>query len=628
MNFRLLSILFVFACAGPLSAQTTFFVDPVGGNDGADGSQGTPFESLTFAMTQAAAGDSVTLRAGTYSSVNETFPILLADRVNLDVFQAEEPVFDAGGSGTLFRVSEDITASTLFRGVTLTGCTVGLEIQSGRSVNGLTIQECNFNSFADSVVGANDGFGVLAVLDTGGLTEQLLIDQCTFAGNSARDAIAIQLANATVLELGGITGNNSSGGVDRTVSILAASGSTVAQNFVVHDNIFAGYVEAGIFMHAFGSGIGIASVSSILSASNGNFLTGAGVTEKGYHLLSEHGLSNGGAVVAPYICFARVTGNDVNVLCETLNGGGDQADILADFYGNQFENAGRAGVELTSSAPSPGADNNDPKFGPGHAGFTSCLNTFSGNGSDFRFGAGVINSIQARNNFFPDGPPSQFGGIADVNGIMDETLSGSFTVSLAAETAGQVTLTADPGTAFVDYDGAGAAGQISIVLDGASILQSDITTTSLGASILLQLPALTAGSRALVVTNPGGQTGSFNLSISAPSLDDLIPDNDCFVATAAHGNYEAHEVFALRRFRDQYLKATPAGNQCVDWYYTHGPKGAAFLLEHEWARHGARAALVLPVAVADGITHWNPGQRFAFGVLLLGFLLRLARRRV
>ncbi|MDA0666819.1 MAG: hypothetical protein O3A50_03470 [Planctomycetota bacterium] len=145
---------------------------------------------------------------------------------------------------------------------------------------------------------------------------------------------------------------------------------------------------------------------------------------------------------------------------------------------------------------------------------------------------------------------------------------------------------------------------------------------------MLQLPALTAGNRDLVVTNPGGQTGSFNLRISAPSLDDLGSDNDCFVATAAHGNYKSHEVFALRRFRDQYLKATPAGNQCVDWYYEQGPKGAAFLLEHEWARKGARAALVLPVAVADGITQWNPGQRFAFGVLLLGFLLRLTRRRV
>ena len=628
MNLRLLSILFVFVFAGTLSAQTTFYVDPTSGSDAADGSQGTPFESLTFALTQAVAGDVVTLRAGNYTAVNETFPIQLKNRVDVETFQAEEPVFDGGGSGTLFQVGEDVTGSTLFSGATLTGCTVGIQVASGRSVDGLTIQECNFNAFADSAPGANDGFGVLAVLDTGGLTEQLLIDQCTFAGNTARDGIAIQLANATTLELGGITANTSSGGVDRTVSILAASGSTVAQNFVVHDNIFAGYLESGIFMHAFGSGIGASSVSSILSASVGNLLTGSGVVENGYHLRAEHGLSNGGAVVAPYICFTRVTGNDVAVLCETVNGGGDQADIAADFYCNEFEDSGRAGIELTATVPTSGGVNNDPNFGPGHTGFASCLNTFSGNGSDFRFGGGILNTISARNNYFPDGAPSQLGGTADVNGIMDEALTGSFTVSLAPDTAGQVTLTAGAGSAFVDNAGDGPAGQISITLDGTAVLQSDISVTSLGGSILLQLPALIAGNKSLVVTNPGGQSGTFTLSISAPSLSDLAPDNDCFVATAAHGNYDSHEVFALRRFRDQYLKATPAGNQCVDWYYEQGPKGAAFLLEHEWARQSARAALVLPVAVADGITNWNPGQRFAFGVLLLGFLLRLTRRRV
>lgn len=627
MLLRTLLLASVFAFTGTVFAQTTFFVDPGTGNNGSDGSVGTPFRSLTFAMTQTAAGDAVALRTGTYSSL-ETFPILLANRVDIEAFDGEDPIFDAGGAGTLFRVGEDISLSTLFRGVTLTGCTVGIEIPSGRSVNGLTIQQCNFNNFADSSVGANDGFGVLAILDTGSTTEQLLIDQCTFAGNSARDAIAIQLANATILELGGITGNTSSGGVDRTVSILAASGSTVEQNFVVHENIFAGYLEAGIFMHAFGSGIGIGSVSTILCASNGNFLSGGGIVEVGYHLRSEHGLSSGGAVVAPYICFGNITGNNVNILCETINGGGDQVDIAADFYSNRIENAGRAGVELTSSVPTAGAVNNDPNFGPGHTGFLACLNTFSGNGSDFRFGLGVINAIEARNNFFPDGPPSQFGGTADVNGIMNEVLDGSFTVSLAPDTAGQVTLTAAAGTAFVDYDGGGNTGQISITLDGVALLQSDIGVTTLGASILLQLPALVAGNKSLIVTNPGGQTGTFNLSISAPSLGDLIPANDCFVATAAHGDYASHEVFALRRFRDQYLKATPAGNQCVDWYYEKGPQGAAFLLEHEWARKSARAALVLPVAVADGLTQWNPGQRFAFAVLLLGFLLQLTRRRI
>ncbi|MFK5956565.1 MAG: DUF1565 domain-containing protein [Planctomycetota bacterium] len=627
MNLRSLWLLFALFTSSSLSAQTTYFVDPNTGNDGADGSQGTPFVSLTFALTQTTVGDAISLRSGTYAAATETFPILLANRVHIEAFVGEDPIFDAGGAGTLFQVGEDILAGTVFGGVTLTGCTVGVEIPSGRSVNGLTIQQCNFSNFSDSSVGANDGYGVLAVLDTGGLAEQLLIEQCTFAGNGARDAIAIQVSNATILSLGGITGNTSSGGVDRAVSILAASGAVVEQNFGVHENIFAGYLEAGILMHAFGSGIGLGSVSSILCAANGNFLTGPGVAEIGMHLRAEHGLNSGGAMVAPYICFSNVTGNHINILCETINGGGDQADILADFYGNRIENAVRAGVELTSTVPTAGGENNDPNFGPGHFGFAACLNTFSGNGSDFRFGAAVVNSISARNNFFPDGAVSQFGGNADANGILNETLEGSFGVSFASGTAGEVTLTAAAGSAFVDYDGGGATGQLSVTLDGTTILQTEIGVTSLGGSVVLQLPALTAGIKSFIVTNPGGQTGSFNLTVRASGLDVPLPNNDCFVATAALGNYESHEVFALRRFRDQYLKATPAGKQCVDWYYENGPKGAAFLLQHEWARKGARAALVLPVVVADGITQWNPGQRFAFGVLLLGFLLRLTRRR-
>jgi len=32
--------------------------------------------------------------------------------------------------------------------------------------------------------------------------------------------------------------------------------------------------------------------------------------------------------------------------------------------------------------------------------------------------------------------------------------------------------------------------------------------------------------------------------------------------------------------------------------------------------------------VANGTTRWNPGQRFAFGVFLLGAVFGLTRRRV
>lgn len=627
MKMLLRALLLVSALAAPLSSQTTYFVDPNTGSDAADGSQGTPFESLTFAMGTAIAGDTVTLRNGTYTGPTETFPIQLKNRVEVNVFQSEVPTFDRGGTGTLFQVGEDITGITVFEGIDLTGCTVGIEVPSGTAVDGLVIRQCNFNNFADSALNANDGFAIHATLDGGGLTENFTVDQCTFAGNSARDAIAVILDNETILSAGGLLANTSSGGVDRTISILARGGSTVAETYDVHDNVFAGYLEAGIFFHALGSGGNPLSTSAIRCQSNGNFLTGAGVTERGYHLRAEHGVLNESAVVSSWICFGRFTGNDVNVFCETINDGTDVADILADFYGNRIENGGRAGVELSVTVPAAGNSNNDPNFGPGHAGKIACINTFAGNTIDLRLGPGVTNQISAQFNFFPDGPPSTNGGSVDTNGIMGETLDGEFTTSVRPDSPGQVRLNAATGSAFVDYDGDTNTGQITVVVDGSQLAQEDISALAAGAGLLLQLPGLSIGNKTVTVTNPGGQTGTFTLNVLPASVADIVESNDCFVATAAHGDYGSHEVYALRRYRDQYLKTNPVGNAFVDWYYENGPSGAAFLLEHEWARKSARAGLALPVLVADGITNWNPGQRFAFGVLLLGLVFRITRRR-
>jgi len=626
MKMLLRALLLVSALAAPLSAQTTYFVDPGSGSDAADGSQGTPFESLTHALGVAVAGDSISLRNGTYST-DETFPILLKNRVNISAFQSEVPTFDGGGAGTLFQVSQDITALTIFEGADLTACTVGIEIPTGTGIEGFLVRDCNFNNFADSGGGADDGFGILATLDSGGTSENFSVEDCTFAGNSARDGIALILDDGTILSSGALEGNTSSGGVDRAISILARGGSTVAETYDVHDNVFAGYAEAGIFFHALGSGGNPTSTSAVRCQSNGNFLTGAGGTEKGYHLKAEHGPLNESAVVSSWICFGRYTGNDVNIYCETINDGADTADILADFYGNRIENAGRAGVELVVTVPAAGNANNDPNFGPGHAGKIACINTFAGNTLDFRLGAGVTNTISAQFNFFPDGAPSSNGGSVDTTGIMGETLEGTFEASISPDTPGQVRLNASSGSAFVDYDGDTPTGQITVEVDGSALDQEDISALAAGAGLLLQLPALSVGAKTVTVTNPGGQTGTFTLNVLAAAIADAAEGNDCFVATAAHGDYGSHEVYALRRFRDQYLKTNTAGLAFVDWYYDHGPSGAAFLLEHEWARKGARAALTLPVLVADGITNWNPGQRFAFAVLLLGLGFRIVRRR-
>jgi len=60
-----------------------------------------------------------------------------------------------------------------------------------------------------------------------------------------------------------------------------------------------------------------------------------------------------------------------------------------------------------------------------------------------------------------------------------------------------------------------------------------------------------------------------------------LPNEGCFIATAAFGYYSAAEVQILRDFRDQYLLPTEMGAAFIDWYYIYGPIAAAFINEHE-----------------------------------------------
>ena len=609
------------------SAQTTFFVDPVGGNNANPGSQGSPYATLTFALGQAAAGDSIRLRAGSYGA--ETLPIALKDRVDVTAFDGETPVFDGSGAAVLFTVGEDITAVTTLAGVDITDCVVGLLVPSGRSVSGLTVDSCNFSAFTDSGVGADDGYGVRAVLDSGGTTESLTVTGCTFAGTTARAAISLELDGATTLAAGGFADNTCSGGVDRGIAVEVLGGATMAADVAIERNLLSGHSEAGILLRAAGVGGGLGTVSTLSGGVFANRILGDGVVEVGLRMSAEHGITNSeGALVDPIVEFNEFDGNDVNIDLVTVNDGTDQAQVLADFYGNSVLNAGRAGVEIDVTLPNPVGPDNEPNFGPGHTGRRACINTFSGNGTDFRLGAALDDAISAQFNFFPAGNATQLGGVVDASGVMAEALVGSFGGTVAADTAGDVTLNAGAATAFVDWPGLGTTTQVDVTLDGAPLSQEDILALDLGAGLVLSLPSLTAGQKTVVVTNPGGQTGTFTLTVGAAGTAGASEAGEgCFVATAAYGDEDAYEVLSLRRFRDHYLRRSETGRDFIGWYYREGPKGADWLREHDGARGAARAAL-LPVAVtADGLTTLNPGQRLGVAVLLLGASFALLRRR-
>lgn len=94
------------------------------------------------------------------------------------------------------------------------------------------------------------------------------------------------------------------------------------------------------------------------------------------------------------------------------------------------------------------------------------------------------------------------------------------------------------------------------------------------------------------------------IPVAAPNL----PNEGCFIATAAFGYYDAREVRALRRFRDEYLLRYNAGRQFVAWYYAHSPRAAAVIREHALLRSVTRIVLWPSIQLAQLATAPRPAM--------------------
>ena len=98
-----------------------------------------------------------------------------------------------------------------------------------------------------------------------------------------------------------------------------------------------------------------------------------------------------------------------------------------------------------------------------------------------------------------------------------------------------------------------------------------------------------------------------------------LPNEGCFVATAAFGADWATEVQVLRDFRDELLLTNAIGRRLVRLYYAHGPGAAALLNEHENFKPVVRAAL-MPIVLAALLLLADPfgaGATLAIGVFAL-----------
>ncbi len=94
-----------------------------------------------------------------------------------------------------------------------------------------------------------------------------------------------------------------------------------------------------------------------------------------------------------------------------------------------------------------------------------------------------------------------------------------------------------------------------------------------------------------------------------------LPNEGCFIATAAYGSYSAAQVKTLRDFRDHYLLTNTPGRAFVRWYYANSPPAAHFLNQHPALKPVVRG-LLLPFVF---ITSWmnSSTMEMQMGVVML-----------
>jgi len=105
-----------------------------------------------------------------------------------------------------------------------------------------------------------------------------------------------------------------------------------------------------------------------------------------------------------------------------------------------------------------------------------------------------------------------------------------------------------------------------------------------------------------------------------------LPNNGCFIATAAYGSPNDRSVMVLREFRDRYLVTNAPGKAFVRWYYAISPAAARFITDHPALRPVARTVLAPAVAIALFLTRTSPAAQTAVLVMLIALAYVLLRR--
>ncbi len=623
----------LFLCAAPGLAQDIYYVDPVAGDDNNNGGVGAPWKTVTKAMTVVSSGDFVELKDGVFDSANESYPIVLVDGVDIYYPGSDHAaVFDAGGTTSAFRVTSSFSDGAGLSGMTIRQCTIGVDVISGGGATtaALDVDDCLFESFSVA--------GVRAIFDTAG-THLLWVRNSAFSPSSAPHGVRVQVQGASAVLGLSVVRDNTITNCATGIAIEASDGGTILDTTELRGNDVSGATTANLQISA--------SASASRDAANAALVHSNRISSGTVGLLIEATSTQGrDAVCDGDIDFNWLSGNATNVVLNTTNNGFSGADLSCAFTGNLIVNATGDGMVCNVASPRTGGVNCLPDLGTASAG--TGRNTFKGNGgfnlvldADMVNYLSLLNLMQAEGNFwtqaslFAARSTIDFATVSetllDLDPVLLDTLSASMSPNRIPENSVRtVTVRArNSGTAFVDNDDDDASinQMVVAVRKGATTITVTPQVFQDGSGFTFDTPELAEqGTWHLDIALPGGQAGTITFRVSEVGGGGGS-STGCFVATAAHGDYDAREVRVLRRFRDDYLLANEAGRSAVRAYYEHGPAAAEWIEDREWARGGARVLLAVPVVLAEAMLRWSAAQRLAVAVLMLGGLFWLRRRR-
>jgi hypothetical protein len=239
MKKNLLNILFFNFCITALSIAQTRYVSPAG-NDIANNCllPGNPCASITNAVTQAIAGDTIKLSSGAYAfsttqMINKSVVVIAADSLN-------KPVISSTASDMITVTSNNVTIKQLRLEMGLTS-TSGLKgIVANNTYNNLKIiknEIISIKPYVDGMV-----FGSYGIHASGGTVQTIVLN-----GNTIGPLDATKDSHGRGLRIG----NNAANGPGGTITNNMISGrfpiqsSQNTSNLSIVDNIFIGEVAIG-----------------------------------------------------------------------------------------------------------------------------------------------------------------------------------------------------------------------------------------------------------------------------------------------------------------------------------------------------------------------------------------------